>query len=188
VILAIFSDDEDEDYPSVEQVRDALTEANITPIFTVTSGNISTYEGLVDDLGVGAVVELSSDSSNLVEAVTEGIEQIAMADTLTGGAGNDSFFFYQLDGQADQITDFEPGADTIVISGSDFSADLTLGNLSEDQFVIGTEAEDGSDRFIYNETTGRLFFDPDGTGSTAATAIAVFDESPDISAVDIQVI
>ncbi|MGF1575733.1 MAG: hypothetical protein ACFCU9_07290, partial [Cyanophyceae cyanobacterium] len=65
-----------EDYPSVAQARAAITNANVLPIFLVTAGNESTYEGLASQLGVGAVVQLTSNSSNLIEALRVGLEQV----------------------------------------------------------------------------------------------------------------
>lgn len=68
-----------EDYPSIEQLAAALSAADITPIFTVTNVAISTYEWLLVELNAidptigGAVVELSSDSSNLQDAIIAGI-------------------------------------------------------------------------------------------------------------------
>ncbi len=109
-------------------------------------------------------------------------------DSLDGGAGNDSFFFYQLDGQADQITDCEAGVDSIVVLGDNLGEDLTPGAVSEDQFVIGTEATDGGDRFIYNEATGSLFFNPDGTGATAQVTLVTLDGNPRLNAADLLVI
>lgn len=174
-----------EDYPSIEQVQNALVQSNITPIFAVTSDQIETYEELVDELGRGTVVELSSDSSNLVEAVTEGLGEVLVEDTLTGGAGNDQFMFYRPDDQVDRITDFEPDNDQIVVSASNFGGGLIPGEISEEQFVVGTVAEDESDRFIYNDQTGSLFFDSDGTGSTPATQLVTLDNNPALSATDL---
>ncbi|MDP8963032.1 MAG: hypothetical protein M3O33_03425 [Cyanobacteriota bacterium] len=44
--------------------------------------------------------------------------------------------------------------------------------ITEEQFTLGTRAVDESDRFIYNSTTGGLFFDADGTGSLEQVQIA----------------
>jgi hypothetical protein len=63
-----------EDYPSVEQVKTAINNANLLPIFLVTSDYLSYYNGLVSQLGVGAVVEWEADSSNLIEALTDSWE------------------------------------------------------------------------------------------------------------------
>ena len=70
-----------EDYPSVPQVRQALINANIIPVFAVTKDQIATYRDLVDDsdgdgLGFGSVVELKSDSSNLVDAIATGLDVV----------------------------------------------------------------------------------------------------------------
>ena len=72
-----------EDYPSVEQVRTALIENDVTPIFAVTRGFLDVYEELVADLGRGAVVELDRDSSNLTAAVTDGLIRIGSDVKLT---------------------------------------------------------------------------------------------------------
>ena len=69
---------DEEDYPLLGQVKDALNAANIEPIFAVTSGLIPTYESLVAELGRGAVVELSSDSSNLTDAVLNGLREVTV--------------------------------------------------------------------------------------------------------------
>lgn len=64
-----------EDYPSIGQVSAALTAAGIAPIFAVTASEVATYETLLDELGVGgAVVTLSSNSSNLAGAIKAGLE------------------------------------------------------------------------------------------------------------------
>lgn len=99
-----------EDYPTVAQVRAALLAENIVPIFAVTSGNETTYQALVTQIGFGSVVNLTSDSSNLVTAISSGIDAITvakienatgtafadtitgnvLANTLNGGNGNDT--------------------------------------------------------------------------------------------------
>jgi len=68
---------EDEDYPSVANIKAALEAAGIVPIFAVTSNVLSTYQTLVTDLGRGAVVELSANSSNLVAAILEGLGSVS---------------------------------------------------------------------------------------------------------------
>lgn len=56
-------------HSTMTQVKAALENGNIIPIFAVTSDIASTYQNLVTQLGVGAVVSLSSDSSSLVDAI-----------------------------------------------------------------------------------------------------------------------
>ncbi|MGB3401324.1 MAG: calcium-binding protein [Microcoleaceae cyanobacterium] len=110
---------------------------------------------------------------------------LAGGDTLTGGAGEDDFVFTQPEAAGDIITDFEPDNDQIVVSASNFGGGLIAGEISEEQFVVGTVAEDESDRFIYNDQTGSLFFDPDGTGSAPAVQLVTLDNNPVLSATDL---
>ncbi len=44
--------------------------------------------------------------------------------------------------------------------------------ITEAQFTVGEAALDESDRFIYNSTTGGLFFDADGTGISQIIQVA----------------
>lgn len=104
-------------------------------------------------------------------------------DTLEGGADADRFEFYDLalDG-SDFITDFTPGEDQIAFyfgipvtisppyrqAGLIFQPDATL---LPQQFVAlnlldetQVRALDAHDRLIYNQGSGRLYFDRDGSG------------------------
>jgi Ca2+-binding RTX toxin-like protein len=93
-------------------------------------------------------------------------------DQLTGGAGADRFYFYTKTEGIDTITDFNVVDDAIYISSS-FGGGLTAGTaITTAQFTLGSSASDSSDRFIYNQSTGALFFDADGTGLSKQTQIA----------------
>lgn len=87
------------------------------------------------------------------------------ADTLTGGRGNDLFVFDALDA-IDAVTDFTNG-DRIQLDHTTFSA-LGIGSLAAADFAIGagvTQAQDASDRIMFNSTTGNLYYDADGSAS-----------------------
>lgn len=95
-------------------------------------------------------------------------------DTLTGGVGKDSFIFNSvLTANVDNITDFTPIDDTIKLGNSMFVNLTATGVLNADSFVIGTTAADRDDYFVYNDATGALFYDSDGSGADAAIQIAV---------------
>ena len=97
-----------EDYPSVEQVKTAINNANLLPIFLVTRENLSYYNGLVSQLGVGAVVELEANSSNLIEALKDALEIVNQNLTIVV---IDDEFGYVTDVDPDQFNDIEPGAE-----------------------------------------------------------------------------
>ena len=56
-----------------------------------------------------------------------------------------------------------------------FMPGLANGTLAASAFRVGTTAIDASDRIIYNDDTGELFFDQDGTGAAAKVQFAEID-------------
>jgi Ca2+-binding RTX toxin-like protein len=105
----------------------------------------------------------------------------AGADRLIGGAGNDAFVFRSLD-IADVLVDFAPGNDRLVLDHDIFAA-LGLGSLSTDTFVSGAnivQAQDANDRIIYDTSSGKLYYDADGVGGTAATHFATLSNSASV--------
>jgi Ca2+-binding RTX toxin-like protein len=97
-------------------------------------------------------------------------------DELTGLGGEDSFMFNTpLDEtfNVDEITDFNVTDDTILLDATIFSSDLSVGNsVAGSQFVIGAEAENAVHRIIYNDETGAVYYDSDGTGGAAQIQFA----------------
>jgi Ca2+-binding RTX toxin-like protein len=95
-------------------------------------------------------------------------------DTMTGGAGRDMFIFREFAAKdSDHITDFKHGIDHLGFDRSVF--DHSRGKLSSDEFVLGTAAKDGNDHFIYDSTTGNLYYDDDGKGGHKQHLIATLD-------------
>lgn len=95
----------------------------------------------------------------------------ALANILTGGGGRDSFVFptAPLAGIADLVTDFTPGLDRLVVDDG-WTGWLPAGFL---QSGAGSAALAPDVRFVYNATTGDLYYDADGSGSGAAAKVAV---------------
>lgn len=96
------------------------------------------------------------------------------SDTLTGASNEDIFSFSSPNEGIDQITDFSPSNDLILVSASGFTnAGLIAGDtILRTQFIIGTSATSSTERFIYNKTTGALLFDRDGSGAATAVQFA----------------
>ena len=111
-------------------------------------------------------------------------------DTLVGLGGNDTFAFTTaLDGtnNVDTVRDFASGSDKVGLASDVFAA-VTDGGIVAGEFVIGTAAADADDRLVYDQATGRLFFDADGNGSGAAVLFAQFGAGTVLAASDFVVV
>ena len=96
-------------------------------------------------------------------------------DTLVGGNGNDSlyggsggtdtFAFNSFNEGIDGIYNFNATNELIRVSVAGFGGGLSPGSLSANQFTIGASATTSTQRFIYNDVTGALFFDQDGSAN-----------------------
>ncbi|MFN6537616.1 MAG: beta strand repeat-containing protein [Nostoc sp. EkiNYC01] len=86
-------------------------------------------------------------------------------DSLIGGNGTDTFGFYNYNGGVDTIYDFNATNELIEIYNFAFGGGLSVGSLSDAQFTIGTSATTSTQQFIYDNITGALFFDKDGSAS-----------------------
>lgn len=82
----IYSRSTEFDYPSVGQVAQALTAANIQPIFAVTSATLPVYQELSQLIPKSAVGELSEDSSNVVQLIMEAYNNLSSTVTLEHSA------------------------------------------------------------------------------------------------------
>ena len=108
-------------------------------------------------------------------------------DTLTGGAGGDRFLFATaLDGSTnfDRITDFSALDDTIRLENAIFTALTTTGTLAAAAFTIGTVASTAEHRIIYDQATGYLYYDLDGTGAAAKVRFAFLTTKPAVTNAD----
>ena len=115
----------------------------------------------------------------------------AGADTITGDAGND--YLYGEDGSdtlggggtdtivfntalsavdnLDTVNGFVVADDVFNIDNAVFTG-LAAGALGGGAFYVGAAAHDANDRIIYDDVTGALYFDADGTGAQAAVQFA----------------
>lgn len=134
------------------------------------------------------------------------------ADTLIGGSGNDSFY-YQNSGEGDtlagglgtnpdQIGGFETGRDKLILQFgqanfpglSPFNNSLPNRPGSQQFLVLDqgtyTNASTQSTQalIVYEGASGRLLFDPDGSGSQGALYLALLDGRPGLTASDITLI
>jgi Ca2+-binding RTX toxin-like protein len=103
----------------------------------------------------------------------------ARGDDLSGNAGQDLFIFVDAPiGSFDTIRDFTPTDDTLQISRSAFGLSLPLGTIPVSALALGTSASLASERFVYDQGSGNLFFDEDGVGGTTQVQIAKLTNRP----------
>jgi Ca2+-binding RTX toxin-like protein len=105
------------------------------------------------------------------------------ADTLDGGGKKDTYVFKSdpITG-VDTITKFQK-KETIELKAK-FFAGLEVGELSPEQFVVGTGPVDADDRIIYNSANGLLSFDADGAGGVAPVYFAKMQVNADFLSAD----
>jgi Ca2+-binding RTX toxin-like protein len=160
-------------------------------IFSTVSLSLDAYNGVrfVESLtltgtaainGTGNILNNTLTGNSAANTLNGGLGK----DILTGGTGVDYFDFTSvLNGitNVDTITDFNRADDFIRLDNAVMAGLGTrTGALSETAFFSGagrTAAADASDRIIYNTTTGDLYYDADGIGSTAAIKIALIGTS-----------
>lgn len=109
-------------------------------------------------------------------------------DVLTGGEGGDTFVFDLL-GRADydKVADFSSTDDVFRLHSWAF-AGLALGALDAGAFAQGRAAADEDDRIIYDDCSGRLMFDADGSGDAAAVIFATVDHGTALVADDFYIV
>ena len=100
-------------------------------------------------------------------------------DIMTGGGGGDTFVFdVKPDNiSIDHIRDFSSAAgDKLMLDHSIFAA-LSLSGFSDENFVLGTKALEANDKLIYDQHSGSLSYDADGSAAGAAVHVADLDNS-----------
>jgi len=116
-------------------------------------------------------------------------------DMLSGGLGRDIFVFDKRPNKrtnVDKITDYSVRDDSIYLENKYFK--VGTGSISKPKqmaskyFYKGTKAHDGDDHIIYDQRKGVLYYDADGTGSSAQVKIATFDKKPHLILKDFFVI
>lgn len=145
-----------------------------------------------DGEGVAGINGIGNAADNLIvgNPYDNVIIGRAGSDTLRGQAGADTFVFDRAYGpnNVDRIIDFNMNeineGDRLMMKGAVFGG-LAAGVLDSAQFHLGTVAADSDDHFIFDQASGRLWFDLDGSGSAAQHLVATFEQNATLSAGDI---
>ncbi|WP_303762534.1 calcium-binding protein [Sphingobium yanoikuyae] len=151
-----------------------------------------TGSGNIDGTGNNQAQSIYGNAGNNILSGMGGSDRLnggLGADTLIGGSGSDQFVFDSRlgAGNVDRISDFAIGTDDILIDNAVFTG-LATGALTASAFHIGSQAGDASDRIIYDNQTGALWFDADGSGGIAAVQFATLTPQLALSAADFLVV
>jgi Ca2+-binding RTX toxin-like protein len=152
--------------------------------------------GSVENLALASGTAAANAHGNALANVLSGnnginvITGAAGNDTLTGKGAGDFFVFATALNAAtnvDVITDYSVAQDTMRLENAFFTG-LATGTLAASAFRVGTAAADASDRVIYNNATGALFFDKDGSGGAGQVRFATLDTGLAVTSSDFVVI
>ena len=141
--------------------------------FTVTNtGNASTING-----------------SKLADTLIGG----AGNDHLTGGAGSDKFVF-KLAASSKKVytlSDFTASDDKIQLSKTVFKGFSAVGSISDTNFLSEAgknTAATADQKLIYDSSAGKLYYDADGVGGTAAVQIALIGNKAALTSSSFEII
>jgi Ca2+-binding RTX toxin-like protein len=138
--------------------------------------------------GIGGDSGATLTASNDIIIGGAGVDLIiggAGVDLISGGAGKDVFGYNSPTEGIDKINDFVVGDDRLSISRAGFGGNTVFGNdslvgsvLDVSRFTLGTSATTSSQRFIYNDQSGALFFDTDGINGANQVLLAQLVGNP----------
>ncbi|HEX4926849.1 MAG TPA: hypothetical protein VFV74_02485 [Burkholderiales bacterium] len=163
---------------------------DLANLITQNSGDNVTWAGRGDDtiLGADGNDYLGGDANN------DWLDGQAGNDTLDGGGDRDHFVFSSYGpADADVVRSFATAWDDLEFDASAFSALGAPGDFGsgDARFYAASGASSGhdaADRLIYDTSTGRLYYDDDGSGSHAAQLVATLEGAPSLAASDISVV
>ncbi len=103
---------------------------------------------------------------------------------LMGGADNVVFTAPLGAGNVDAVLGFTSGNDKFLLDGVTFAGLAPGALLPASAFALGIAAADADDRIVYDQASGRLWFDGDGNGAGAAVLFATVDPATALAASD----
>jgi Ca2+-binding RTX toxin-like protein len=112
-------------------------------------------------------------------------------DNLTGGANSDFFVFntaLNASTNRDIVTDFSHVDDTFRLENAIFTKLAAVGTLNPAFFRAGTTALDANDYIVYNQATGVLSYDSNGSLAGGSIAFAALINKPVLAYNDFVVI
>ena len=154
----------------ISHITYILVGSHVENLTLAGSGNINGTGNNLDNLLTG-----NAGNNSLIGGVgNDRLSGAAGMDRLIGGAGQDMFVFDTAlgAGNVDVITDFNVTDDVISLASSIFSAAGAAGQLAAGAFCLGAVALDASDRIMYDNATGNLYYDANGNAAGGSVLFA----------------
>jgi serralysin len=180
----------------VDHSRDKVTEIANDGFDTVRT-SLSSYSlaNNVERLEYSGTGGFAGTGNSLANSIVGGtgndmIDGGGGSDLLWGGTGADRFVFDAAfgSGNIDAIKDFNPGEDRLLLENAIFRALKATGTLTTGAFNIGSAATQADDRIIYDNHTGAIYYDSDGTGASKAIQFATIDPNLTLTNLNFEVI
>ncbi|HEV7234295.1 MAG TPA: hypothetical protein VGN36_08610, partial [Sphingorhabdus sp.] len=148
--------------------------------YTLRSGSYVETLSTTSNAGTAALNLTGNELANIIigNAGVNLLDGGAGSDTIYGGGGLDYFYFSSALGASnvDTLGDFSSVDDILMIDSRVFTGGgLAAGFVDASAFLSAagaTAATTAAHRFIYNSTTGDLYYDADGAGGAAAVKFA----------------
>jgi trimeric autotransporter adhesin len=160
------------------QVANFTLGANIENL--IFTGGATARIGVGNDLANIIRGESGADSLNGLDG-DDIITGRSGADILQGGNGADQFRYDGGEAGMDRILDFVSGTDKIALSTAGFTPTATVDFISATG--IGTPTSTNA-TIIYDSSTGIVYYDDDGSGASAAIALAQLNAGQSFAASD----
>ena len=112
-------------------------------------------------------------------------------DVLVGGSGKDAFVFDTAPNKStniDKIADFSVADDTIHVQNAVFKEVGSGGKWPPAASGPAPRRTNSSDRIIYDNVSGNLYYDPDGTGAASAVQFSKLAPNLKMTAADFIII
>ncbi|MFP5433758.1 MAG: calcium-binding protein, partial [Alphaproteobacteria bacterium] len=173
----------------VDNIGDVVIETNIGGTDVINASVSYTLAGtFVETLNLTGIANIGGTGNSVDNVINGNSGNNALSggggndrldgnggnDLLTGGAGQDMFVFDTAlgAGNVDVISDFNVTDDVISLASSIFSAAGAAGQLAAGAFRLSAVALDASDRIMYDNATGNLYYDANGNAAGGSVLFA----------------
>jgi Ca2+-binding RTX toxin-like protein len=144
--------------------------------------------------GNDTIVGTSGNDTIFGNAGNDWLEGRGGNDQISGGGGQDSYVFREFGAaNADTLAQFDTNWDSLrfdsaAFTGAGGAGHFTAGDARFYSAAGASGAHDADDRFVYNTSSGQLYYDADGAGGADAQLVATVQGAAAVNATDIWVI